>query len=202
MKEESVQTKFVVNDNTAALAVFGRGDEHLRLIEKRLPVKIIPRGNELTLIGPPGEVEKASQVLRDISELVKQGRFVSSQEVMYAIALAEDGEDASINELSGEVIQVSARGKQLAPRQWARNAISRLCGAMASFLYRACRDRQDLSGHGHGGGRLEEEGIREVDSDPSAVEAGEKLGFLPGDLQDKVDPYLRPLYDALRHPGG
>ncbi|MGI6558738.1 MAG: PhoH family protein [Limnochordia bacterium] len=198
MKEESVQTKFVVNDNTAALAVFGRGDEHLRLIEKRLPVKIIPRGNELTLIGPPGEVEKASQVLRDISELVKQGRFVSSQEVMYAIALAEDGEDASINELSGEVIQVSARGKPISPKTMGQKryieAMRR--NGIVFCIGPAGTGKTYLAMAMAVAGLKRKEYGRLILTRP-AVEAGEKLGFLPGDLQDKVDPYLRPLYDAL-----
>jgi phosphate starvation-inducible PhoH-like protein len=188
----------VVEDNATALNLCGRGDEHLLNIEREFAVQIVPRGNELTIIGSPGKVDKVKQVLESLLLRARGRHLITPQEVAYAISLIKEGEKTSWQEIGGEVIQVTARGKQIRPKTLGQKRYieSIKKHGIVFCIGPAGTGKTYLAMAMAIAGLKRKEYGRIILTRP-AVEAGENLGFLPGDLQDKVDPYLRPLYDAL-----
>jgi len=192
------EAKFVVDDNAAALGVFGERDEHLRAIARELGVSIVPRGNTLAISGDAPAVDKALRVLRDLTELARRRPYLTSQEVRYALRLATHGNGARLSDIQKEAVVLTARGRPVTPR------------TLGQKLYVDAMQRHSLvfaigpAGTGKtylavavAVSALKERVVSRIVLCRPAVEAGERLGFLPGDLQEKVDPYLRPLYDAL-----
>ncbi len=192
------KAQFAVESNTSAVGLFGRRDEHLRMIEQALDVKIVARGTELSISGVPQAVQTSLQVLDDLVKVARTKPFLTPQEVRTALEMHQQGSTMSMEEIERDVVQISARGKRISPRTPGQkvyvDAIRRNgivfgigpAGTGKTYLAMAMATAALKN--------------REVDRlilTRPAVEAGESLGFLPGDLQDKVDPYLRPLYDAL-----
>ncbi|MBR2715241.1 MAG: PhoH family protein [Ruminococcus sp.] len=181
-----------------AIALFGSFDENIKLIESEFIVRVTARDSELKISGDPENVMKASKVVDSLLSLLSRGEQLSEQNVRYCISLINEGSEEKIEQLASDCICVTAKGKPIKPKTIGQkkycNAISDntitigvgpagtgktyLAVAMAVTAFRA----MDFN--------------RIILTRP-AVDAGEKLGFLPGDLQSKVDPYLRPLYDAL-----
>ncbi len=186
---------FFLSDNEQAQIVSGKNDAHLRLIESALNVRIIPRGLELAISGGKAEVSKATRVLRNIASL---GPELTGHDVHYAIKLAESGDNTSLQEIGNETVVTTYRGKQIRPKT-----------AGQRKYIKAIAEHDIVFGIGPAGtgktylamaaaiAALKRKEAERIILTRPAVEAGEHLGFLPGDLQDKVDPYLRPLYDAL-----
>ena len=181
-----------------AVSLFGSFDENIRLIEKEFSVNVISRGSEIKITGEAENVAKASRAINGLLTLVNKGEVLSDQNVRYVLSLVNDGNDDKLTAMVGDCICITSKGrpvkaKTLGQKKYIEamkeNTITLAAGpagtgktylavAMAVTAFRA------------------KEVNRIVLTRP-AVEAGEKLGFLPGDLQQKVDPYLRPLYDAL-----
>ncbi|MFS8543478.1 MAG: PhoH family protein [Limnochordales bacterium] len=198
MSKPLMEATFAVEDNSAALGVFGERDEHLRTIERALGVTIVPRGNALAISGEPAAVDQALRVLRDLAELCRTRPYLTAQEVRYALRLAAGGAGATLADIQRDVVVVTARGRPVTPR------------TLGQKLYVDAMRRHSLvfaigpAGTGKtylavavAVAALRARSVARLVLTRPAVEAGERLGFLPGDLQDKVDPYLRPLYDAL-----
>ncbi len=174
-------------------ALFGGHDEHLALIERRLSVEITPRGNRLTIQGQPDAAETARQVLIALYARVTRGHEVAKGDVEGAIRMAQSAQDSTSDDS-----QVKTRRKQVMARTpMQKTYIEAIrknelvfgigpAGTGKTYLAVACAAEALMNG----------EVDRIILSRP-AVEAGERLGFLPGDMKEKVDPYLRPLYDAL-----
>jgi phosphate starvation-inducible PhoH-like protein len=193
-----VEAKFHAVDIAEAMEVFGNRDENLKLVERLLGCKIVARANEVTVVGPQGEVDKAMRVLADLQTAVRSGNRVSGRETRYAVMLAQSGKPETLASVLGDVIQVTARGKQIRARTIGQKQ-----------YVDAMRKNDIVFGIGPAGtgktylamamaiASLKAKEVSRIVLTRPAVEAGEKLGFLPGDLQEKVDPYLRPLYDAL-----
>lgn len=190
--------KISVEDNGQAVNLFGNNDENLKLIEKNYNVKIVARGGEILLSGHSGNVNGAKGVLQQLQSSGKTDQPITQQEVYYAINMVREGNGDKINSFSNEVAYTTTRGKQVKAKTFSQkkylDAISKHdivfgigpAGTGKTYLavlkaVQALRNKEVL---------------RIVLTRP-AVEAGEKLGFLPGDLQEKVNPYLRPLYDSL-----
>ena len=181
-----------------AVSLFGSFDENIRLIEKEFSVNVISRGSEIKITGEAENVAKAARAVNGLLTLVNKGEVLSDQNVRYVLSLVNDGTDDKLTAMVGDCICITSKGrpvkaKTLGQKKYIEamkeNTITLAAGpagtgktylavAMAVTAFRA------------------KEVNRIVLTRP-AVEAGEKLGFLPGDLQQKVDPYLRPLYDAL-----
>jgi phosphate starvation-inducible protein PhoH and related proteins len=187
--ETSLSLSFEDTQNLAAL--FGGHDENLALIERRLQVDITPRGNRLTIRGSPEHAETARQVLIDLYARLTRGQEIARGDVDGALRMAQtDGK-------SGES-DVRTRRKHVS----ARTAMQRTyieairnhelvfgigpAGTGKTYLAVACAAEALMNGQ-----------VDRIILSRPAVEAGERLGFLPGDMKEKVDPYLRPLYDAL-----
>ena len=181
-----------------AVSLFGSFDENIRLVEKEFDVSVISRGSELKVMGEAENVQKGVRAINGLLTLINRGESLSDQNVRYVLALVNEDNEDKLEQMTADCVCITAKGKPVKPKTLGqkkyiesirKNTITLGIGpagtgktylavAMAVTAFRA------------------KEVNRIVLTRP-AVEAGEKLGFLPGDLQQKVDPYLRPLYDAL-----
>lgn len=179
-------------------ALFGSFDANIKLIENEYAVDVVSRGSELKVTGDPEQVSKACRVIDSLLSLINRGEALSDQNVRYCMSLVSEGSEEKVVALAGDCICITSRGKPVKPKTLGQknycSAIKKntitigvgpagtgktyLAVAMAVTAFRAHE-------------------VNRIILTRPAVEAGEKLGFLPGDLQQKVDPYLRPLYDAL-----
>jgi len=188
----------LLEDNEEAFRVLGRHDQTLKAVEKSFQVKIVPRGNELIITGDPQEVERVATLFHRLQDLSRSGNDLGAAEVRYAIELTKSGDGDRLRDIFTDIIVISARGKQIKPRTLGQKeyveAIRRdnlvfgigPAGTGKTFLAVACAVRA-----------FKNREVGRIILTRPAVEAGERLGFLPGDIQEKVNPYLRPLYDAL-----
>ncbi len=181
-----------------AVALFGTFDENIRLIQNEYMVSVICRESELKISGEPENVAKAAKVIENLLGLINRGEALSDQNVRYCMSLVNEGNEQRIEQIAGDCICITSRGKPVKPKTLGQKSYCHairqntvtfgvgpagtgktyLAVAMAVTAFRARE-------------------VNRIILTRPAVEAGEKLGFLPGDLQSKVDPYLRPLYDAL-----
>lgn len=181
-----------------AYALLGGHDEFLRLLAEGFAGRIVSRGDGLSISGEAREVEAAALAVRELQQLYRQGAALTAHEVRYAIRLAKAGEEAQLHALFSDTLLVTARGRQVRPKTVGQER-----------YLEAIRHHAVTFGVGPAGtGKtylavvlavlaLRAKEVRRIILTRPAVEAGERLGFLPGDMQEKVDPYLRPLYDAL-----
>ncbi len=181
-----------------AVNVFGNHDENLHFIEKELGVQIVVRDDHLVITGDPEKVEQGTGVLDQLIELSALGNRISLREVQYSIKLVKDGHGEKIGDLASEVIVVTFRGKLVKPKTHGQK---RYVDAIAEndivFGIGPAGTGKTYLAVAMAAKALKEKAINRLIITRPAVEAGEKLGFLPGDLQEKVNPYLRPLYDSL-----
>jgi phosphate starvation-inducible PhoH-like protein len=178
--------------------VCGRLDENLTKIERTLHVNMIERDGAMKIIGPEEAVEKAASVFRNLVELSKRGNVITEQNVSYALSLSFDEGEHRILEIDSDQICRTSAGRPVKPKTLGQKQYVDLI-----------RNKMITFGIGPAGtGKtylamaMAIQAFRDGDAERiiltrPAMEAGEKLGFLPGDLQSKIDPYLRPLYDAL-----
>ena len=181
-----------------AIDVFGSFDENIRLLEAEFGVMVVNRGGEIVLSGDVENVMLAEKAVRALLTLSAKGETINEQHVRYVIGLARSGQSERIAELTQDVICITSKGRPVKPKtigqkQYMDSVMNNTvtigvgpAGTGKTYLavaaaVAAFRDKQ----------------VNRIILTRPAVEAGERLGFLPGDLQSKVDPYLRPLYDAL-----
>ena len=161
------------------ISVFGSFDQNLRIIENELSVKVLDRDNMIHICGEEESVMLAEKAINGLLTLAAKGENIDAQNVRYILKLVSEGKETKINELAGDVVCITAKGKPIKPKTLGQKAY---CDAIAKNTI--------TLGIGPAGTGKTYLAV-------AAAEAGERLGFLPGDLQSKVDPYLRPLYDAL-----
>lgn len=181
-----------------AAALFGAFDENIRLIQNEYLVTVTVRDSELKISGEAENVSKAVSVISSLLILINHGETLSEQNVRYCMSLVNEGGSGRIESLSGDCICITSKGKPVKPKTLGqknycaaikRNTITLGIGPAGTGKTYLAVAMAVTSFRAHEVNRI-------ILTRP-AVEAGEKLGFLPGDLQSKVDPYLRPLYDAL-----
>ena len=178
--------------------VFGSFDQNLRIIEQEYDVTVLNRDNELRISGDPEAVMYAEKAINGLLALAAKGEQIDSQNVRYIIKLVSQGREERIPDLARDVICVTAKGKPIKAKTIGQKE-----------YVNAIMDNTITLGVGPAGtgktylavaaavAAFRAEKVSRIILTRPAVEAGERLGFLPGDLQSKVDPYLRPLYDAL-----
>ena len=192
------QIRITLKDNNQAAHLYGMNDVNLKFITKNLSARIIARGNELIISGTPEQVKIAEQFFTHLLELIDKGKTIDLTDINYAFTLIEQESKEKVNDYLSEILQVTARGKQIRPK------------TLGQYKYvKAIKEHDIVFCIGPAGtGKtylavvmaikaLRNKEVQRIILTRPAVEAGEKLGFLPGDLQEKVDPYLRPLYDGL-----
>ncbi|WP_297323304.1 PhoH family protein [uncultured Bartonella sp.] len=194
----------VFEDNRQANIVFGAFDENLARIEQKLGIDIRAQGNEVTLRGAKHQIEVARHVLDQLYELAKKGLEPVLSDVDGAIALAEELNDRIVAEgaenMAAKVTpaHISTRKKAIYARTATQDAYMRaLERAQLVFGIGPAGTGKTYLAVAHAAMLLERGVVERIILSRPAVEAGERLGFLPGDMKEKVDPYLRPLYDAL-----
>ncbi|MCR4890748.1 MAG: PhoH family protein [Lachnospiraceae bacterium] len=178
--------------------VFGQFDRFAKKIEKRYGVSIVLRNGEICVEGAPEQAARARDVLRELLRLSMDGHEIEEQNVEYCMILEEENRVKSLRDIEGEIICHTVQGAPVKPKTLGQKE-----------YVDAIRDRMIVFGIGPAGtGKtylamamaitaFKNQEVSRIILTRPAIEAGEKLGFLPGDLQSKVDPYLRPLYDAL-----
>ena len=182
-----------------AISVFGSFDENIRLIEHELGVTVVSRDSMLKVAGEDAEsVMLATHTIENLMALAAKGEAITEQNVRYVLQLVRSGKESQVQQLAGDVICITAKGKPIKAK------------TMGQKRYvDAIKDNVITLGIGPAGtgktylavaaavAAFRAKEVNRIILTRPAVEAGERLGFLPGDLQSKVDPYLRPLYDAL-----
>jgi len=180
------------------LPLLGRNDDHLRTLEHELDIRIVARGHDLTLRGEERQVRKAERALGQLAEVVRSGAPLRAVEVRAALQMLSEDEDADLKAVFADAIPVPSRKKWIAPKTLGQkryvDAIRK--HDMVFAIGPAGTGKSYLAVAMAVSALMKREVARIVLTRP-AVEAGERLGFLPGDLYEKVHPYLRPLYDAL-----
>ena len=181
-----------------AVSLFGSFDENIRILENEFHVSVVNREEQLIITGEPEDTMLAEKAIEALLRLISRGENVGEQHVRYVIGLCRSGQLERIDELTRDVVCISAKGRPIKPKTIGQKDYIK--------TIQACPVTIGVGPAGTGKTYLavaaavkafrEKEVSRIILTRP-AVEAGERLGFLPGDLQSKVDPYLRPLYDAL-----
>lgn len=184
--------------NQEAAALYGMQDENLKFLENNLSAKIVARGGDIHLSGNEKEVKLAAEVFTKLIELIRAGNTIAVPDINYCLQTVLKGAGSCLTETLNQLLQVTARGKQIKAK------------TIGQFNYvQAIKKNDIVFGIGPAGtgktylavvmavAALKNKEVSRIILTRPAVEAGEKLGFLPGDLQEKVDPYLRPLYDGL-----
>ena len=180
------------------VSLFGSFDENIKLIESQYNVKVVSRGSEIKVSGDAENVSKAVRAINGLLMLINRGEALSEQNVRYVLSLVNEGSEDKLCEMTGDCVCITAKGKPIKPK------------TLGQKKYIECIKNNTITlGAGPAGtgktylavamavNAFRAKEINRIILTRPAVEAGEKLGFLPGDLQQKVDPYLRPLYDAL-----
>ena len=199
MSEATTVTRRIsIAPDVDLLPLLGRNDDHLRTIESELDVRIVARGHDIMLKGDEHQVKTAERALVQLAELVRTGAPVRTTEVRAALRMLSDDENVDVKAVFADAISVPSRKKWIAPKTLGQKR-----------YVEAIRSNDMVFGIGPAGtgksflavamavnALMKREVARIVLTRP-AVEAGERLGFLPGDLYEKIHPYLRPLYDAL-----
>ena len=181
-----------------AVSLFGSFDENIRNIEKEYSVAVVSRGSDLKITGEAEGVAKAVRAINGLLSLINKGEALTEQNVRYVMTLVGEGNEGQIATMGNDCVCITSRGKPVKPKTLGQKK-----------YIEAIKDNIIVFGIGPAGtgktylavamavNAFRAKEVNRIILTRPAVEAGEKLGFLPGDLQQKVDPYLRPLYDAL-----
>lgn len=178
--------------------IFGSFDENMKALEKQLNVTVINREDKLIISGEPNAIEEAAAVLKNLSQIAARGEDVSLQHVNYLMSLSQEELSSDNSEWMSDIVTFTRQGKPVRPKTIGQKKYVDLirknmltfgigpAGTGKTYLAMAMAIQAFKSGE-----------VSRIILTRPAIEAGERLGFLPGDLQSKIDPYLRPLYDAL-----
>ena len=192
------EQRITLENTEQALSLFGSFDENIKMIEREYSVSIVTRGSELKILGAEEDVQRALRAIKALVVMIKKGETLTDQNVRYVLSLVNEGHEDMLGNMPTDAICISSKGRPIKPKTIGQRKYTEaieqntitfgvgpagtgktyLAVAMAVTAFRAKE-------------------VNRIILTRPAVEAGEKLGFLPGDLQSKVDPYLRPLYDAL-----
>lgn len=178
--------------------VFGQFDVYAKKIERSLHVTLIARDENVKIMGDATKVEKAKSVLLKLTELSKRGNTIQEQNVDYTLSLAMEGSEDSVLEIDKEIICHTMQGKPIKPKTLGQKKyVDAIRSKMVVFGLGPAGTGKTYLAMAMAITAFKNNEVGRIILTRPAIEAGEKLGFLPGDLQSKIDPYLRPLYDAL-----
>lgn len=180
------------------VSLFGSFDENIRLLERTFNISIITRGSEIKITGDEGNVKSAVRAVNSMLLMLNRGETLSEQSVRYCISLVNDNIDDKLDSMLSECICISAKGKPIKPKTIGQsNYVNAIEGHSITFGVGPAGTGKTYLAVAMAVAAFRRGEVDRIILTRPAVEAGEKLGFLPGDLQSKIDPYLRPLYDAL-----
>jgi len=187
-----------INDQQEMIGILGRNDEFLRLIDASFDATVMARGNKIIFSGSEEENLMLEQLFKELLFLYRQGLPITSHDVRYSIYMVQGGAVAKLHNMYAETLIVTWRGHQIKAKtlgQW--NYVRAIKNNFITFGIGPAGTGKTYLAVAMAVTALKKREVERIILTRPAVEAGEKLGFLPGDMQEKVDPYLRPLYDAL-----
>ena len=193
-----MEKRITLQNSQEAFAVLGRNDEHLRQISNEFDCKITTRGDEIVITGESLEVQKVSELFRELLYLHRSGNALTTHDVKYSIRMIKEGCVDNLHQMFADTVLVTARGRHIKPKTFGqRRYLEAIRHHHITFGIGPAGTGKTYLAVAMAAFSLKNKEVERIILTRPAVEAGEKLGFLPGDLQEKVDPYLRPLYDAL-----
>lgn len=191
--------KLELRDFEETRAILGERDEFLQLLDEKFNCRIVSRGNFIELFGEDLEVERVVQVINEIKKLHRAGNIITMNDVSAAVKLVKNNRAEDLKKIFGETIIVTARGTHIHAKSIGQqNYIDTMKNHVITFGIGPAGTGKTFLAVAMAAYYLRVHEVKKIILTRPAVEAGEKLGFLPGDMQEKVDPYLRPLYDALQ----
>jgi phosphate starvation-inducible protein PhoH and related proteins len=196
------QVKILVPGHQPMVALLGQRDAFLKLIESAFDSEILVRGNEITISGPPAEAEKVGSIFEELLTLLERGNELSDSAVGEAIQMIKGGNDDGgtplrASEVLGDKL-LTARGKGITPKTIGQKRyVDAIRSSTVTFAIGPAGTGKTYLAVATAVRALQEHQVSRLILTRPAVEAGERLGFLPGTLYEKIDPYMRPLYDAL-----
>lgn len=195
-----IKTEAIVNIERMehAVALFGSFDENVRMLEKEYSVTILNRGAEIKISGEAENVSRAGRCVRGLLDLINKGESLTDQNVHYVMSLVKEGNEEKVKELLGDCVCITAKGRPIKAKTLGqKNYVDAIKNHTITMAVGPAGTGKTYLAVAMAVRAFRNSEINRIILTRPAVEAGEKLGFLPGDLQNKVDPYLRPLYDAL-----
>jgi phosphate starvation-inducible PhoH-like protein len=198
LEQKLIEKRISMNEMDYTKELFGDFDSNVKIIENIFHVDIVSRKGEIVIMGKPKEAEMTEKLINRLISVLQSGETLDSQKINYSIKLIKEGQENEIQGLLEDVICISAKGKQIKPKTLGQKKYAQSikkndvvfgigpAGTGKTYLAMAMAVKA-----------FKNKEVSKIILTRPAVEAGESLGFLPGDLQEKVDPYLRPLYDAL-----
>ncbi len=194
----TVTRRIALAPDVDLLPLLGRNDDHLRTLESELDVRIVARGHEIMVRGDGTRVAKAERLLVQLADLVRAGTSLHGSEVRAALRILADDEQADLKSIFSDAISIPSRKKLIAPKSVnQRRYLESVRKNDLVFAIGPAGTGKSYLGVAMAVSALMKRSVARIVLTRPAVEAGERLGFLPGDLYEKVHPYLRPLYDAL-----
>ncbi len=198
VKSENHSLKVVFEDNTLLQLLAGERNAHLKTIERQLGVQLHLRGNQITVSGAGADVEIGQRLLHELSGLLKRGYPLYESDILFALQILRDNINRRLEEIFLDQVFIASNKKTISPKSVKQKEyIEAIRGYDIVFGIGPAGTGKTYLAMATAVAALSKELVRRIVLVRPAVEAGEKLGFLPGDLAEKVNPYLRPLYDAL-----
>jgi len=198
LAQDKKEKEIYIDDDYVITELFGKFDENIKIVEEEFPVEIVLRDGRLAIIGDDASVQLAEKLIYKLIEIINKQKRLTKQAIRYAIQLVLNGEEERLKELLDDIVCITASGKIIKPKTLGQKR-----------YIDSIRNNDIVFGIGPAGtgktylamamavNAFKNKEVNRIILTRPAVEAGEHLGFLPGDLKDKVDPYLRPVYDAL-----
>ena len=192
-KEESIK-QFNLPDNAYALSLFGKGGDNVRRVEELLEVKVGTRGSAVTIQGDPSRIKLAERLLLDLYALLEKGYHFSEPDIDYALRIIVDGEDVDLADIFMDTVYESYKKRNIAPKSIAQKGyLDAIRSSDVVFGIGPAGTGKTFLAIAAAARALANKEVDRIILTRPAVEAGESLGFLPGDMAAKIDPYLRPL---------
>lgn len=198
MSEQETQKTLRFDSLDTMMAVFGQFDEYIRILEEETGAQVVVRGSEARVSGSPSAVELTETVINRVMRMAEGGEPIDKGRIRYIIQLARDGRDEEFSALLRDVICLTYKGKPIKSKTLGQKKyVDAIAQYDVVFCIGPAGTGKTYLAMAKAVAAFKDKQVDRIILTRPAVEAGEKLGFLPGDLQNKVDPYLRPLYDAL-----
>ena len=197
-RSDTLEQRISIERLEQAVNIFGSFDENIRLLEQEFSVTVVNRDGELRVEGEPEDTMLACKAIQPLLTLSSRGEAIGEQNVRYVIGLVRSGKESQITALTGDVLCISAKGRPIKPKTIGQKEyVDSISQNTVTIGVGPAGTGKTYLAVAAAVAAFRERKINRIILTRPAVEAGERLGFLPGDLQSKVDPYLRPLYDAL-----
>ncbi|NMA85908.1 MAG: PhoH family protein [Tissierellia bacterium] len=198
MAKDKYEKQIIIEDSKIIAELFGKLDENIKIIEKELGIEIILREGKILLIGDELSTELGERLIEKLIEIIQAQNRLTKQELRYTIQLILEGKEERVKDLLNDVICITASGKSIKPKTLGQKRyVDGIKNNDIVFGIGPAGTGKTYLAMAMAVNAFKNKEVNRIILTRPAVEAGESLGFLPGDLQEKVDPYLRPIYDAL-----